>query len=112
MNKLNKTIRTVVIIISVIFMTIYAVDSFLGTNYINRLLINDQEAPIININELPIKHLINRDFNYELISCTDNHDDICENVIERAFDTSILGNQTIIIHTTDQAGNKTTENYR
>jgi endonuclease I len=111
MNKMNKTMRNIIIIIAVIFMLIYAVDNLLGTNYINRLLINDQEAPTINMNELPTKHLVDRDFNYELITCTDNHDEICEVVVEGTFDTSVLGEQTIILNATDQAGNIATENY-
>lgn len=92
-------------------MIIYAIDVFIGTNYINKLLINDQEAPVINISELPKKHLINRDFDYEQIKCTDNHDEICNVALNGTFDTSVSGQQTIILEATDSSGNKKTENY-
>ena len=109
--KLNRKTKNILIVIALIFMIIYAIDVFISTNYINKLIINDQEAPVINISELPKKHLINRDFDYEQIKCTDNHDEICNVIVNGTFDTSVSGQQTIILEANNSSSNKKTKNY-
>jgi len=108
---MKKTLRKISMIIFVILVILFAVDYFAGTNIVNRLLNNDSVGPVINIDDLPKQQLLNRDFNYDLIDCTDNVDEICDVEINGEFNTSVLGSQSIELIAIDSSGNETRETY-
>ena len=97
---MNKKLRTVVVIVVVLVAIFVAVDNYLGTRIVARLI--DHQAPIINTDQLRDKHLIDREYDYSVISCTDNYDDLCEVVISNEIDVTVLGEQTFKIKATDQ----------
>jgi len=106
---MNKKLRTVVVIVVVLVAIFVAVDNYLGTRIVARLI--DHQAPIINTDQLRDKHLIDREYDYSVISCTDNYDDLCEVVISNEIDVTVLGEQTFKIKATDEAGNVSEINY-
>jgi endonuclease I len=106
---MKKNIRVVFIVLFVIVAGLYVADYLLGTNYFNKLV--DNQAPTINVEELPNQYLLGREFNYDIIKCEDNFDDSCAVVITGEFDIDSLGSQTIVVQATDNAGNETIYNY-
>ncbi|MFA6647779.1 MAG: hypothetical protein WCS32_03990, partial [Candidatus Izemoplasmatales bacterium] len=57
----------------------------IGPERINSIL--DQQAPVINIDELPSFYRLGTDFDYSIIKCEDNIDKTC--TVERSSDFNI-----------------------
>ena len=102
---MNKKLRTVLVAIIVIIGVFIAIDNYLGTKIVIRLI--DHEGPTIITDQLKDKHLIDRDYDYSGIYCEDNYAETCEITIVNEIDISITGSQTFKIQATDEAGNLT-----
>lgn len=108
---MNKKIRKIIIIISIIFGLMYVIDTTLNLGIISSIERTlDNEAPIISTEELRSKYLLDEDYTLD-ITCEDNYDDQCSVKIIGIFDTSILGDQSIKLRPVDTAGNETTFIY-
>ncbi|MDY0139774.1 MAG: endonuclease [Candidatus Izemoplasmatales bacterium] len=81
----------------------------IGPERINSIL--DQQAPVINIDELPSFYRLGTDFDYSIIKCEDNIDKTC--TVERSsdFNINLEGLQTITLTAIDNAGNKAVYSY-
>lgn len=102
---MNKKLRTVLVAIIVIIGVLIAIDNYLGTKIVIRLI--DHEGPTIITEQLKDTHLIDRDYDYSGIYCEDNYAETCEITIVNEIDISITGSQTFKIQATDEAGNLT-----
>ena len=109
---MKKSMRKISMIIGVILIGLFVIDYVFETNIVNRILINDKEAPTINVDQLPRQYLLNREFNYSIIVCEDNHDESCDVEIIDSFDTSVLGVQSITLKAIDSSGNSVEKVYQ
>ncbi len=108
---MNKKLRLVVFIISIIITGVFLIDTSLNLGIVSRFeSFFDQEAPVIDTENLRSRYLLNEDVTLD-INCQDNIDDLCSVEIVGSIDTTLLGAQSITLIATDKAGNVTTFIY-
>jgi endonuclease I len=65
----------------------------------------DEEAPLIDITGIRTTLSQNESYVLDDIPCTDNIDTECTVIVVGVLDTSVLGEQSVILRATDEAGN-------
>lgn len=108
---MKKKIRSLVLVLTIIIALGIAIDSFFELGIMDSISQSlDQEAPVIDTNNLSKKLLLDSD-NELIVTCQDNTDDTCVVEIIGTFDTSVLGEHTVTLKAVDRAGNETTYLY-
>ncbi|MFW6319436.1 MAG: hypothetical protein ACOC1L_04560, partial [Bacillota bacterium] len=77
-------------------------------NLLTMFVIDDTEAPVIDVSGLPSKALLNGDYAYDIsdVTCNDDYDLFCEVEISGDIDTSNQSIQQLIIKAVDFSGNE------
>ena len=92
-------------IVVLVITILLALDSFMGWNlYGSVMQALDSEAPVIETGSLPSGYQLDSDIILE-VTCEDNVDEVCNVEIIGVFDTSVLGNYSVTLQATDEAGN-------
>ncbi len=108
---MQKRIKTIAIILTMIIAIVIATDNFFDLGIMRAITsYTDQEAPVINTDELLSSYLLNEDVEL-VVTCEDNIDDVCTVVIVGSFDTTTLGEHTVSLEATDKANNKSIFSY-
>lgn len=107
--KKRRPLLTIIIFVSIT--VLFLADSLFGLGIFARLIsLGDDEAPVINVSELPSQYLLDSDAEIEA-TCQDNMDETCSVGVVGTFDTSVLGEQTVTLVAVDTAGNVATYEY-
>ncbi len=106
-----KNKRTLTLVMVILVALVLALDYTLNLGILSNILSStDNEAPVIHVEQLPSSYLLNSEATLD-VSCTDNLDEQCTVDIIGTFDTSSLGQKTVTLKATDDAGNEATYDY-
>ncbi len=107
MKQLKYYIGVIAAIIAVLFFLsdeIFGVDLYL-------MVVPDNVAPEIDTSNLLPSAQLDGTYTVGEVTCTDNYDDECSATITGTIDTSIRGEQILVVTATDESGNTETVNF-
>lgn len=104
MKKISSILATIIAVIATL---IYVSDAFLGIDLVH-LIVPDTVAPEVNVEEINTNVELDSDFDLSSIVCEDNYSEECDVEIIQDIDTSVVGEQTLKVKVTDEAGNSKT----
>lgn len=108
---MKKTVRKLLVFIALLTAGAYFADDYLDLGIMDQVLrMSDQEAPTIETETLRARYRLDEDVTLDT-ECEDNVDASCEVLIEGTFDTSEVGEHTVVLVAEDRAGNRTTYDY-
>ncbi len=105
----KKSLLTIILFILVAL--VVTLDSYLDLGIISGIMsFSDQDAPTINVDNLPSKYLLDSATEID-VTCSDDVDEACSVEVVGTFDTSVLGEFTVTLRAEDAAGNVSTFDY-